>query len=453
MRRAAYGGRAHFDLRRGLLLAWLALSLLTACGSSTHAAKRSHGAEAKAPPAVRTTTHARRASSPPPSRALLALRAAIVRTLAKAGPDTGAFVYDLGARTELFALRDQVKRPPASVEKLYTTVALLRALGPAARLETTVLGAGHLGPGGVWHGDLYLRGGGDPTFGDGEFNRAWEQGYGPTSVEIAHQLVAAGIKRVTGFVIADPWLFALSPGGPATNYAPDVPDYGGDLGALTYDHGSVTNKLGPAAFAVRELVLTMRGAHIRARAATRIARTPASAVELASVSSPPMSVLVKLMDVPSDDLFAELLTMQLGARLAGNGTISTGASEITSVINDYGLHPRILDGSGLSRSDQSSPLEIVYLLRAVWHTPLGEMLWRSLPVVGVSGTVQTIATHSPAQGRCVAKTGTLDYVTNLAGYCHSQGGHTLAFAVFLDGPENWVADQLLGNIVAAIARY
>ncbi len=36
-------------------------------------------------------------------------------------------------------------RPPASVEKLYTTVAVLDDLGPGTRLQTTVLGVGHLG--------------------------------------------------------------------------------------------------------------------------------------------------------------------------------------------------------------------------------------------------------------------------------------------------------------------
>ena len=57
---------------------------------------------------------------------------------------------------------------PASVEKLYTTLARSAACsGPSARLHTAVLGTGHLGRHGVWHGDLYLVGGGDPTFGDG----------------------------------------------------------------------------------------------------------------------------------------------------------------------------------------------------------------------------------------------------------------------------------------------
>lgn len=98
-----------------------------------------------------------------------------------AGRGASGYVYDLTDQTPLFALRARVMRPPASLEKLYTCVALLDQLGPNARLHTTVLGMGHLGPGGIWHGNLYLRGGGDPTFGDGLFNRTWEFGYGPTA--------------------------------------------------------------------------------------------------------------------------------------------------------------------------------------------------------------------------------------------------------------------------------
>ncbi len=160
-----------------------------------------------------------------------ALRAALTSALDKGGPQTGAMVYDLTAKQPLFALRAGVGRPPASVEKLYTTVATLSELGPNARLETTIVGDGHLGPGGVWHGNLYLVGGGDPTFGDGAFNRAWEQGYGPTANDLVAQLVHDGIKRVTGWVIGDAALFDDLRGGPATGYAPDVPDFGGQLSA------------------------------------------------------------------------------------------------------------------------------------------------------------------------------------------------------------------------------
>ena len=93
------------------------------------------------------------------------------------------------------------------------------------------------------------------------------------------------------------------------------------------------------------------------------------------------------------------------------------------------------------------------LLREVWHTPVGDVLYDSLPVVGKTGTVATIAVKTPAQGRCVAKTGTLNNVTNLAGYCHATGGHTLVFALLIDGPSNSQALTELGPMVATIAHY
>jgi serine-type D-Ala-D-Ala carboxypeptidase/endopeptidase (penicillin-binding protein 4) len=197
----------------------------------------------------------------------------------------------------------------------------------------------------------------------------------------------------------------------------------------------------------------MRGAHIQARAARFTARTPAAARELASVSSPPMSVLLRLMDVPSDDFFAEMLTKQLGERYGTGGSTSAGANVISETLTSYGVQPHIVDGSGLSRRDRTSPEQVVSLLRAVWETPIGRELHDALPVVGVSGTVQGIGARTAAQGRCSAKTGTLDNVTNLAGYCHTLGGHELAFALFADGPSNGAAIPPLGRAVADIASY
>jgi serine-type D-Ala-D-Ala carboxypeptidase/endopeptidase (penicillin-binding protein 4) len=60
---------------------------------------------------------------------------------------------------------------------------------------------------------------------------------------------------------------------------------------------------------------------------------------------------------------------------------------------------------------------------------------------------------TPARGRCVAKTGTLDNVTNLAGYCRARGGIDLTFALMIDGPANYIAIPILSRVVAAIARY
>jgi serine-type D-Ala-D-Ala carboxypeptidase/endopeptidase (penicillin-binding protein 4) len=382
-----------------------------------------------------------------------AVRSVLTKSLTAAGPHAGAFVYDISSGTRLFALRATVKRPPASVEKLWTTTALMLKLGPAARLHTAVLGTGSLRDG-VWHGDLYLRGGGDPTFGDPTFNRVWNHGYGSTAAELVGQLVHRGIRAVTGSVYADESLFDRRRGGLLTDYAPDVPDFGGQLSALTYDHGSTAPHFSPATFAAHEFVLVMRGSHIAAQASTHTETTPRGARLLAIVSSPPMSVMARLMDVPSDDLFAEMFTKQLGVLFGGGGTISAGAHVIAQTITEnYDLHPGILDGSGLSRDDGSSPLEVVDLLRELWGSRVGRELVDSLPTVGVSGTVQTIAVKTAAQGHCVAKTGTLDDVTNLAGYCGGRGHQALAFALFVDGPANWSALALESQMVAAIARY
>ena len=118
-----------------------------------------------------------------------------------------------------------------------------------------------------------------------------------------------------------------------------------------------------------------------------------------------------------------------------------------------GCDPTILDGSGLGRQDRTSPKQIVQLLTALWHTRLGDQLAATLPTVGVNGTVQGFGLKSPAAGHCIAKTGSLDEVSNLAGYCTARGGHQLAFAFFVDGPENSTGFWLESKMIAAIARY
>ncbi|HWD65404.1 MAG TPA: D-alanyl-D-alanine carboxypeptidase [Solirubrobacteraceae bacterium] len=381
------------------------------------------------------------------------LQATLVRAERKAGSRTGFLVYDLTTRRTLFTQRATVARSPASVAKIFTTIGLLERLGPNLRLHTTVLGTGHLSRGDVWHGNLYLRGDGDPTFGDGGFIRNWDEGYGAQVATLVAQLRRARIRRVTGRLYGDGSRFDDQPGGPFTGGAPDVPDYGGEMSALTFDHGATGKNLSPPAYAARQLARTMRAAHIRVRAAPHPTRTPRRARHLAVVTSPPLSTLLKLMDVPSDDLFADLLTKQLGYRLLGQGTLSAGSREIVAALARYHVAPRLEDGSGLAPADRTTPAQVVSLLRQVWPKAIGHMLEAALPVVGVSGTVAGMAVHTRAQGRCVAKTGTLATVTNLAGVCASRNGQQIGFVLFIDGPYNWQAIPILSRMVGAIAAY
>jgi D-alanyl-D-alanine carboxypeptidase/D-alanyl-D-alanine-endopeptidase (penicillin-binding protein 4) len=435
---------------------------IAGCGGGDHAAKPSSQASVASPSPATTTplahTNRTKPKPPAPTPQLLHLRAQLDRLFANAGggpgSGSGALVYDLTAKQPLFSLDAGVGRPPASVEKLYTTAAVLDRLGPAARLSTSILATGALGAGGVWHGNLYLRGGGDPTFGDGTFNRLYERGYGPTAAQLAQQLLARGIRRVTGRLYGDESLFSTERGGMLTSLAPDIPDFGGELSALTYDHGQTVGSRTPAAFAAREVAATLSQMGVRVRASRLTRTTPPGAQPLASVHSPPIEDLLALMNVPSDDLFAEMLTEQLGVRFGAGGSIASGARVIAATIAaDYGLHPLIFDGSGLDRADRSSPLQVLSLLRELWGTPTGKLLYQTLPVVGVNGTVAGIADRTAAAGHCAAKTGTLDGVSNLAGYCHARDGHELAFVMMVVGPPNWSALAEIGKMVAAVARY
>jgi D-alanyl-D-alanine carboxypeptidase/D-alanyl-D-alanine-endopeptidase (penicillin-binding protein 4) len=82
----------------------------------------------------------------------------------QAGIDSGAEVVDLTTGAVLYDHADSVARIPASVEKLYTTSTALERFGSTATVTTALLGQGAR-VGATWRGALYLRGGGDPTFG------------------------------------------------------------------------------------------------------------------------------------------------------------------------------------------------------------------------------------------------------------------------------------------------
>jgi D-alanyl-D-alanine carboxypeptidase/D-alanyl-D-alanine-endopeptidase (penicillin-binding protein 4) len=415
--------------------------------SRTNAAEPA-AATGTAPPPVLTPVSAR-----PQTPAAHKLETALAKWLRAAGPRSGVLVFDLSNETELFGAHPGYGRPPASVEKLWTTTAILNRLGADFQLDTTVLGTGHLSHG-VWHGNLYLHGGGDPTFGDSGFNHVWNDGYGPTPNELIAQLRRHGIHSVTGRVFGDESLFDHRRGALITDYKPDTPDLGGQLSALSYDHGTVMPHYDPATFAAHQFVQTMRALGLQAIAGGHDGTAPLDARVLATVASPPMSVMLRLMNVPSDDLFAELFTKQLGVQFGDGGTITSGARVISQTIaSRYGLDPTILDGSGLGRQDRTSPEQIVQLLTALWHTRLGDQLTATLPTVGVNGTVQSIGLKTAAARHCIAKTGSLDDVTNLAGYCSARGGQQLAFAFFVDGPENSTGFWLESKMLAAIARY
>jgi serine-type D-Ala-D-Ala carboxypeptidase/endopeptidase (penicillin-binding protein 4) len=367
------------------------------------------------------------------------LQTKLAHEVRRASAFSGVYVRDLDSGRTLFESKADVARVPASVEKLYTTSAALLRFGPDATLKTTVAGDGFMDPDGVWRGNLYLRGGGDPTLSREDLQL------------LASDLAAAGIVRVDGSILGDETRFDALRGSYDSGGAYDS-DMGGVLGALTLARGFAKDGK-PAAQAAGQLAKVLRGEGIRVEGRSGVGTTPENATQLASVDSPPMRDLIRLTNVPSDNFLAEMLVKSLGAEFGGAGTTTAGVAVVRSTLTRFGVHPRIVDGSGLSRADRTTPRQVVRLLETMHHQEIAGSFESSLAVAGRTGTIRKRMRGTPAQDRCRAKTGTLIGVSSLAGVCTAVGGHTIAFAMLMNRAGISRAHSVQDRITTAIARY
>ncbi len=428
------------------------LAALLAVGALV--AGTAHGASARSPAGIAYGASARAPHIATP--AVRGLDRALNAGMRAAGQYSGAYVLDLTSGQVLYAHNARVGRLPASVEKLYTTSAVLRQFGPGATLTTALLGIGHF-HGSTFDGTLYLRGGGDPTFGSAAFDQA-NYGTGATIQQLVSNLISStGIKALNGPVVADQSIFDSRRGTPATGYAPST-EVEGELSGLSFDAGwsgssetaLVTH---PALQAGRQLVAALKAADVKlpARPTVRAGITPPGSQTMAVVRSPRISTLIALTNTPSNNFFAETLLKDLGARYGGGGSTAAGAAVVRATIaNSFGLHPRLNDGSGLSRYDRTTPFDVVSLLRQqAGNTPF----INSLAVAGRTGTLIDEMRGTYAQSRCKGKTGTLHDVSNLVGYCHARNGDALAYALLMNGVIPDYAHPIQDKMIVAVAKY
>jgi D-alanyl-D-alanine carboxypeptidase/D-alanyl-D-alanine-endopeptidase (penicillin-binding protein 4) len=395
------------------------------------------------------------AQTPPAQRALVR---SLSHSMAKEGRFSGAYVVDLDTGQVLFAQAQNTRRLPASLEKIYTTSTALLRLGPTQTFATSVLGVGSRDPSGVWDGTLYLRGGGDPTLGAVGFDRVW-YGNGTTVRRLIGALLhATGLTGVQGRIVGDESYFDSRRGTPATGFGRSF-DVEGQLSALAFDRGfanlhGTAFQSRPALYATQQFANALRASRVKLgpHFPVTTGRTPSSATLLASVQSPPIASLIALTNTPSDNYLAETLLKDIGARLGGAGTTAAGAAVVRSELRSkFGIFPRLNDGSGLSRSDATSPSQIVTVLQSMANN---SAFVDSLAVGGETGTLQDEMTGTVAQGNCRGKTGTLHDVANLAGYCQARDGHTLAFAFMANGLGNpSLGHEIEAGMAVALAKY
>lgn len=368
--------------------------------------------------------------------------------------------------------------PPASTAKAITALYALEALGPAHRFETRVLAAGVV-QNGILKGDLILAGGGDPTLDTDAL------------AELAAAVKAAGLREVQGaFRVwggALPNEQAIDAGQPAyvgynpaisgmnlnfnrvhfgwtragngyevtmdarsARYRPavriarmQIEDRAGPV--YTYreidgrDHWSVARgALGnsgarwlpvrrPALYA-GEVFQTFAGSHgLRLPAPVEAAALPSGAAELARHRSAPLEDVLRDMLDYSTNLTAEAVGMAATRARGGAVPSLAGSAEAMSrwAADVLGMRScSFVDHSGLGDSSRVTAAEMAGAMVAAGRAGGVRPLLESYKVRDEAGAPMR---NAPFEVR--AKTGTLHFVSALAGYLVAPGGRVLSFAI------------------------
>jgi serine-type D-Ala-D-Ala carboxypeptidase/endopeptidase (penicillin-binding protein 4) len=223
------------------------------------------------------------------------------------------------------------------------------------------------------------------------------------------------------------------------------------------DHGftggvAIPNPALAFATMLRE-ALVKRGVKIDGRVRTVDARSMASVipnplpgsapptnppVEIATVQSPPFSLIASHTLKPSQNLYTEIILRTLG-KLTSVGPDQTnedaGLIVVRNFLRQAGASESDLalnDGSGLSRNDMITANATVQLLTFMSKHKYFAQFRDALPIAGVDGTLRTRMRGTPAEGNVRAKTGTLSSVASLSGYVTTAAGEHLVFSMMLN---------------------
>jgi D-alanyl-D-alanine carboxypeptidase/D-alanyl-D-alanine-endopeptidase (penicillin-binding protein 4) len=426
-------------------------------------------------------------------------------------------VVSLTRGDTLFRASPDAMMQPASTMKMYTSVLALDRFGPEYQFKTAVFRAGTLDSSGTVQGDLYLKGGGDPSLSP----RFW--GTINPMDSLARLIAAAGVKHIHGDIVGDASAFdpQLVPEGwlsrylgasyaarvsalslnenlvwvvvqadgkkavvtldPATTTIPvqsTVRVVGGSRGrisAVRQKDGSilVRGSVGasappqryslvvddPASFTTGALRASLEKAGVAVDGRVTVGATPGNATEVAALSSPMLASIIAEMNRESINLFAELLFRDAAHAATPEqvGSAQTGLTSLRSLLSEkIKARPQdvdVADGSGLSVLDRVTPRSMVELLAYAHQAPWGATFHASLPLEGESGTLRHRARYTPARGNLHAKTGTTNTVASLGGYVTAKDGEILAFSFIYNGSDRWNAKLAMDQMGATLAEF
>jgi D-alanyl-D-alanine carboxypeptidase/D-alanyl-D-alanine-endopeptidase (penicillin-binding protein 4) len=409
--------------------------------------------------------------------------------IAKAGlgGKLGFVVADAATGEVLGARNPALGLPPASTAKVITTAYALDRLGPEYRFVTRLLADGAI-ENGILQGDLILVGGGDPTLDTNGL------------ADLAKQLKAVGLRGIKGRFLTYgaglPHVDAIDPEQPAhVSYSPAVSGlnlnfnrvyfewtragagYGvtldarsdryrpevtaahiviEDRGAPVYtydridgrDQWSVARKAlgkgGSRWLPVRDpqgycadVFATFARAHGIVLPLAQASSAPPQGTMLAQLESEPLHQMLRGMLKHSTNLTAECVGMTATALASGRPSgLKASGSEMQSWLDDQigALDARFVDHSGLGDGSRISAQEMVRALVQLGSKPQLAPMMKQMWMRDAKGRPDK--SHAAIVR---AKTGTLNFVSALAGYVTVPDGRDLAFTILTAEPERRAA--------------
>ncbi len=405
-----------------------------------------------------------------------------------------------GQRPPRLAWRSQVPVNPASIMKLVTTYAALDLLGPAYTWRTPVYTDGRLIDG-TLHGNLYIRGQGDPKL---VIERMWL---------LLRRVQGLGIREIAGDIVLDRSAFettvesdpAAFDGEPLRPYnaSPDAllvnfrsvvmtfsPQPNGQAAQVSYDPplagvtmqpavplapgacgdwraalrpeladplrigfaGSLPAACGektwavayadPRSHALRAVAGLWAQAGGTLRGQVRDGSVPPGLQPAFEFESPPLAEVVRDINKFSNNVMAQQVFLTLGLTQRRRGSFEAARAAVRQwwkerIGTGEGV-PTLDNGAGLSREERISAAELGRMLQVAWKSPAMPELLASLPSIGVDGTLRRRQIRSG--GSAHLKTGTLRDASGIAGYVDGASGR------------RWVLVAIANDANAAAAR-
>lgn len=385
---------------------------------------------------------------------------------------------------------------PASITKVVTASAVLAHFPPGHKFMTQILADSAQIKGSTIKGDIYLKGGGDPSFvsenmwylvnaflrnnitkveGDiivddslfdkmrfdlsrqkERVDRAYDAPVGAMSFNwnSANIFVRPGDKGEAAQVVIDPANDyirlvnrAKTTSGSVNKlmadrdedkkFPGDVIQVGGTIGENIAEVAIFKNITQPDLWSGYNLKSFFAQRGVTVSGGVKNGNAPEKAKVLAQSESKPIEAILADMNKFSNNYVAEMLTKNIGATQAKPGTLAEGMKLINQHIKDLNIpeaQMQLESPSGLNRDNKMSSYAMWKVLQHLRNDfQVQPEFLTSLPIAGIDGTLKKRMKSSPAERWVRAKTGYLNNVVSLAGYAGLRDGNVVTFSFIYNG--------------------